>query len=211
MEEQKGIKVIAVDFDGTLFKTEYPTILEPIPGVVERAKREQAKGAKLVLWTCREGAELEAAVAACREQGIEFDAVNRNLPERVEEWGTDPRKVGADEYWDNRAVPFLTLDTADVAKELSLLDVLSRTTPLWGAIHLIRESRNEEAVYAALAAQLEYVPTDLLRVYAWQFQAIIRVLEVSDLGHELDRRTVEVLQRISELIEAELDRQSETR
>ena len=209
--EAQSYKVIAVDFDGTLFKTEYPTILEPIPGVVERAKREKANGAKLILWTCREGVELEEAVAACREQGIEFDAVNCNIPERVEAWGSDPRKVGADEYWDNRALPFLTLDAPDVAQELSLLDVLSRTTPLWGALHLIRKSRNEEAVYAALETQMAYVPADLLRVYVWQFQAIIRFLEISDLGHELDGRTVEVLRRLSGMIDAELARRSGTR
>lgn len=97
-------KVIAIDFDGTLFETEYPYILRPRLPVIEAAKKRRAEGDKLILWTCREGPELEAAVEACREQGLEFDAVNDNLPEMKEKWGNNPRKVGADEYWDDRSL-----------------------------------------------------------------------------------------------------------
>ena len=32
------------------------------------------------------------------------DAVNESLPEWIEAWGNDCRKVGADEYWDDKAV-----------------------------------------------------------------------------------------------------------
>ena len=58
----------------------------------------------MILWTCREGKELEDAVAACKAVGLEFDAVNDNVPELKEAFGTNPRKVGATEYWDDRAV-----------------------------------------------------------------------------------------------------------
>ena len=97
-------KIIAVDFDNTLFETEYPTILRPISPVVEMAKERRARGDKLILWTCREGAELEAAVEACRAEGLEFDAVNDNLPEEKAKWGNNPRKVAADEYIDDKNV-----------------------------------------------------------------------------------------------------------
>ena len=46
-------KIIAIDFDNTLFKTKWPDILEPIWEVIERAKEEQRNRAKLILWTCR--------------------------------------------------------------------------------------------------------------------------------------------------------------
>ena len=95
-------KIIAIDFDGTLFETEYPTILRPISPVISLAKAEREGGAKLILWTCREGAELDAAVEACRAEGLEFDAINDNLPEGKAKWGNNPRKVAADEYWDDR-------------------------------------------------------------------------------------------------------------
>lgn len=97
-------KIIAIDFDGVLFTDAYPEVGLPIAPNINRAKNEKANGAKLILWTCREGKKLEEAVAACRAVGLEFDAVNENVPELKEAFGTDPRKVGATEYWDDRAV-----------------------------------------------------------------------------------------------------------
>lgn len=93
--------VIAIDFDGTLFETNYPEIIRPIVPIIGLAKVLRKEGAKLILWTCREGKELEAAVEACRKQGLEFDAVNDNLPELKEKWKNNPRKIAADEYWDD--------------------------------------------------------------------------------------------------------------
>ena len=96
-------KVIAIDFDGCLCKDRFPEIGEPCWPVINRAKLERERGAALILWTCRCGEHLEQAMAACRDWGLTFDAVNENLPERVKFFGTNPRKVGADEYWDDRA------------------------------------------------------------------------------------------------------------
>ena len=106
-------KIIAIDFDNTLFKTDWPDILEPIWDVIERAKEEQRNGAKeeqrngakLILWTCRCGKYLDEAVEACRAFGLIFDAVNENLPESIEMFdGSDSRKVFAHEYWDDLAI-----------------------------------------------------------------------------------------------------------
>ena len=98
-------KIIAIDFDNTLFKTDWPDILEPIWGVIERAKEEQRNGTKLILWTCRCGKYLDDAIEACRRVGIIFDAVNENLPERIEMFdGSDIRIVFAHEYWDDLAI-----------------------------------------------------------------------------------------------------------
>lgn len=95
-------KIIAIDFDNTLFKTDWPDILEPIWEVIEHAKLKQRNGAKLILWTCRCGKYLDDAIEACRRVGIIFDAVNENLPESIEMFdGTNSRKVFANEYWDD--------------------------------------------------------------------------------------------------------------
>lgn len=72
--------------------------------VINRAKQEQAAGAGLILWTCREGLMLRAAVKACQEWGLTFDAINESLPDWIEAFANRPRKVGATEYWDDRAV-----------------------------------------------------------------------------------------------------------
>lgn len=97
-------KAIAIDFDGCLCENKYPAIGEPLFTVIAAAKKEQEEGAGLILWTCREGGALEEAVAACKKWGLCFDAVNENLPSWKEFFGNDPRKVGANEYWDDRAV-----------------------------------------------------------------------------------------------------------
>lgn len=97
-------KVIACDFDGCLCESAYPAIGRPHFGVIEELGKRQAQGDKIILWTCREGQLLDEAVAWCAEHGLFFDAVNENLPERTAYYGNDCRKVGADEYWDDRAV-----------------------------------------------------------------------------------------------------------
>lgn len=62
-------------------------------------------GAGLILWTCREGELLSNAIKACAEWGLRFDAVNDSLPEWKEYFGSNCRKIGADEYWDDKAIP----------------------------------------------------------------------------------------------------------
>ena len=72
--------------------------------VIDKAIAEQAAGAGLILWTCREGELLQQALDACAQWGLHFDAVNESLPSWIAAFGTRPRKVGASEYWDDRAV-----------------------------------------------------------------------------------------------------------
>lgn len=102
-------KIIAVDFDGTLCKNNYPDIGEANEELINHLKRVQSKGDKIILWTCRIGEKLEAAVAWCKKRGLIFDAVNENLPESIAEFGSDTRKIFADEYIDDAASSELTL------------------------------------------------------------------------------------------------------
>lgn len=79
--------VYAVDFDGTLAVTRFPEIIGPRKKVVAAVKMLKASGHKIILWTSRDGKELEAAVEWCKAQGIVFDAVNAPLPEQIQRWG----------------------------------------------------------------------------------------------------------------------------
>lgn len=97
-------KVIAVDFDGTLFENKWPDIGNPIWPVIDAAKKEAAAGTELVLWTTREGDKLREALESCEKVGLTFCAVNKNAPVLMKLWGNDPRKIGAAEYWDDHAV-----------------------------------------------------------------------------------------------------------
>ena len=97
-------KIIAVDFDGTLCENKWPDIGKPNEKIISYLKLEKLRGTKLILWTCRTGKELEAALKWSSEHGIYFDAVNRNIPEIVESFGNDEsRKIFAHEYIDDRA------------------------------------------------------------------------------------------------------------
>lgn len=97
--------IIAVDFDGTIVENKYPEIGKPIESTIKRLRTHKANGDKLILWTCRVGKQLLEAVDFCRwDLGIEFDAVNDNLLESQLKYGDNPRKIFADEYWDDRAV-----------------------------------------------------------------------------------------------------------
>lgn len=98
-------KIIAVDFDGVLCENRWPEIGDPKEAVIQRLKAEQAAGAKVILWTCRTGTRLIDAALWCRWHGINLDAVNENLPEVVDAYGGDCRKISATEYWDDKAVP----------------------------------------------------------------------------------------------------------
>lgn len=98
-------KIIAVDFDNTLAVTEYPKIIEPIEPIIDYIKQCKVEGNIIILNTCRHDIELANAVEWCKEQGIEFDYINENVPELVEKFG-DCRKIFADFYVENNSVNF---------------------------------------------------------------------------------------------------------
>lgn len=95
--------IIAVDFDGTLCDDRYPEIGMANEELIEYLKGRKVNGDKLILWTSRNEEQTKEAVAWCREYGLYFDAVNDNLPEIVEEFGVNSRKIFADEYIDDHA------------------------------------------------------------------------------------------------------------
>ena len=96
-------KAIAIDFDGCLCANAYPEIGAPHWNIIAAAAAAQSSGAGIILWTCREGKLLQDALEACERWGLRFDAVNDSLPSWKEAFGNNSRKVGADEYWDDKA------------------------------------------------------------------------------------------------------------
>ena len=96
--------VFAVDFDGTLSFGQWPECGPANKGLIEFLKKRKVGGDKLILWTCREGSDLSAAVDWCSDNGLVFDAVNDNLPEVVEMYGGNSRKIGCDFYIDDRSL-----------------------------------------------------------------------------------------------------------
>ncbi len=97
------MKIIAVDFDGTLCESKWPEIGRANQPIINYLLLRKAEGDKLILWTCRTGQLLDDAVLWSLQHGLRFDAVNANLPERIAEYGNDCRKISADEYWDDKS------------------------------------------------------------------------------------------------------------
>ena len=99
--------IVAVDFDGTLCENRYPFAGLPNNYLLSVLRQLKSNGEiELILWTCRTGEPLKFAVEWCKDQGLEFDAVNENLPRIVEQFGGDNRKVFANIYIDDLAVDF---------------------------------------------------------------------------------------------------------
>ena len=110
---EKYEKIIALDFDGCVVTNKYPDIGEPVEKNIRKIKYEIDRGAKVILWTCRVGEKLKTAVDFCKKQGIRLDAVNENLPEVIAQYGSDCRKIFADEYWDDKAIPMSEKDIGE--------------------------------------------------------------------------------------------------
>lgn len=93
---------IGLDFDGTIVTHEYPRIGRELPFAIDTLKRLQSEfQVRLILWTVREGKELQEAVDFCRERGLEFYALNKNYPEE-KITDNEPRKLKVDLFIDDR-------------------------------------------------------------------------------------------------------------
>lgn len=94
---------IAVDFDGTIVEDQYPKIGKPKLFAFETLRKLQENGHRLILWTYRNGKTLDDAVAFCKQNGIQFYAVNKSFPEEKFD-PTYSRKINADVFIDDRNI-----------------------------------------------------------------------------------------------------------
>lgn len=110
---------LAIDFDGTIYKHEFPGIGEPLPHSIESIKALKRAGFDLILWTCRTKEYLKKAKEKLKKDGVEFDAYNENLEFDIKSFA-DSRKVGADYYIDDKS---LFVDKIDWINILELLEL----------------------------------------------------------------------------------------
>lgn len=103
-ELKRKYRVIGVDFDGILSFGKWPSVGLANDTLIDFLIRQKKKGDKLILWTCTEGKELENAVLWCRNEGLIFDAINKNLPDVIEFYGNNSRKITCDCYLDDREI-----------------------------------------------------------------------------------------------------------
>lgn len=118
-------EVIAVDFDGVLCENNYPEIGDVLPihkKIHEYIRQEHKNGNIIILWTCRCGKELDAAVNFCKKHDIPIDYVNENDPERVKKYGHDSRKISADLYIDDKTFGWSLVEAILKRKEANIND-----------------------------------------------------------------------------------------
>ena len=104
--------ILAVDFDGTLCEYDFPKIgiqneqQKDLMGVLIAMKKE---GHKIILWTNRGDNKdypvLTEAINWCKSKGLEFDAINENIPGQKKLSGYSP-KIMADFYIDDKSMEF---------------------------------------------------------------------------------------------------------
>ncbi|MBT8252650.1 MAG: hydrolase [Flavobacteriaceae bacterium] len=94
---------IAVDFDGTIVENAYPRIGKPRIFAFETMRKLIEDGHRLILWTYRHGDRLDEAVKFCKDNGVEFYAINKSFPEEVFD-NTQSRKILADLFIDDRNI-----------------------------------------------------------------------------------------------------------
>ena len=95
--------IIAIDFDGTIVEDAYPNIGKPMIFAFETMKKLQSEGHRLILWTYRTDKKLQEAVNFCKQQGLEFYAINKSYPEEEFD-GKISRKINAAFFVDDRNI-----------------------------------------------------------------------------------------------------------
>lgn len=100
-----GYEIYAVDFDQTLAFGKWPLAEQPNTSLINKLISLQTGGDKIILWTCRTGDRLDAAVELCNDNGLHFDAINENLSEVLAMYdNVDSRKITADYYIDDKSL-----------------------------------------------------------------------------------------------------------
>ncbi len=97
--------IFAIDFDGTIVDHEFPKIGKLKPHAIRVMNRLQAKGHKIIIWTCRKDTDkkyLTDVVRFLNSRGFYPDAVNVNIDPNLN--FANP-KVLADFYLDDRSFP----------------------------------------------------------------------------------------------------------
>lgn len=127
--------IIAVDFDGILCKNKYPEIGEPNYEVISLIRQLIDKGHEVILWTVRNGEELQNAINWCHSYGLHFTAVNDQAPSNKAQFAgkykTESRKVYADIYIDDHNLEFVMPSLIGYSGISIVINKLSKGVQSW--------------------------------------------------------------------------------
>lgn len=96
--------VVAIDFDGTICEESYPEIGEIKKDAAMYINLLWRLGCNIVINTCRSGIYEGMVEKFLEENRIRYDYINCNMPNLIEEYGRDCRKISADVYIDDKCL-----------------------------------------------------------------------------------------------------------
>lgn len=101
--------IIAIDFDDTIVKSNFPTILGQRRLAKWAINKLHKKGFYIIIWTCRHEIDEAQAYSYLTQNNINFSSINRPHPSLVKFYNNDTRKISADIYIDDRGLYFFGL------------------------------------------------------------------------------------------------------
>jgi uncharacterized HAD superfamily protein len=96
--------IIAIDFDNTIAKTEYPLIIALMPHAKEVINKLAEEGHTIIVHSCRASKPAEDMKVFLDCHGIHYHHINENDPNRIKIYGFDTRKISADVYIDDHNI-----------------------------------------------------------------------------------------------------------
>ena len=100
MENRK--LTLAIDFDNTIAKTDYPHIKKIKRNAVKYINKLYDKGCLIIINTCRANGEKDIMCKFLTNVGLKYHYINENDPVRIRHYRTDTRKISADIYIDDK-------------------------------------------------------------------------------------------------------------
>ena len=94
----------AIDFDGTIVEEGFPGIGKIKPEADKYINKLYDEGFNILINTCRSGSYEGDAENFLRRRGIKYHYINSNLPQSIEYFKQDCRKLSADIYIDDKCL-----------------------------------------------------------------------------------------------------------
>lgn len=107
--DKKYKGVLAIDYDGTIADTNYPTILGRIKGAKKYINKLYNDGWYIIVWTCRcddntTTFPMSMAKDWLYANEIPYHKMNEHHPALVLTYNNDSRKIAADFYIDDKSI-----------------------------------------------------------------------------------------------------------
>lgn len=96
--------ILLIDFDETIAFSNYPDILDLVPGAKETINKLFDEGFYIIINTCRSGKEEIKVFNFLKENGVNFHLINKNHKGILTFFKDDSRKICGDLHFDDKNI-----------------------------------------------------------------------------------------------------------